>query len=55
MVETLKKHGTSVQFITVHNAGHSFGHAKDDPTPDPTTGEQQAKILTFMDQNLKAQ
>jgi acetyl esterase/lipase len=55
MVETLKKHGTSVQFITVHNAGHSFGHAKDDPTPDPTNGEQQAKILTFMDQNLKAQ
>jgi dipeptidyl aminopeptidase/acylaminoacyl peptidase len=55
MVDALQKIGTPAQFVTVHNAGHSFGHAKGDPVPDPTTAQQQAMILAFIDKNLKGQ
>ena len=53
MVEALKKVGSPAQFITVRNAGHSFGHAKDDPVPQPTIVEQQAMVLAFIDKHLK--
>lgn len=53
MVAALKKAGSPAQFITVHNAGHSFGHAKGDPVPQPTIAEQQAAVLAFIDKHLK--
>ena len=53
MVDALTKAGDSVQFVIVHNAGHSLGRAKNDPPGQPTPDQLDAMTIAFFDKHLK--
>ncbi|CAN5645637.1 N/A [soil metagenome] len=53
MDAALKKEGVPVEFITVDNGDHGMEATKGDPPANPDTAELKARVLEFLERNLK--